>query len=248
MRRNTLIDKSYLITGATSGIGEKTAYMLAEQGCRLILTGRNQEKLEELKKNIDSKVIIIPYDLLDSDNVEQIFICCKENDIKLDGLIYSAGIARNTIVRANEWRDLEDVMRVNCLAFIELGKYFGMKKYSNDGASIVAISSIASCLNDTGMVQYSASKAALNSAVKTMSKEFMKRKIRVNAILPANVNTELFLSGKEYIEDFMENALARQPLGIIDVEQVVYLIEFLLSDYSKYITGEWITIGGGMTY
>lgn len=245
---NSLKDKTYLITGATSGIGQKTAYMLAEQGCRLVLTGRNQAQLETMKKEIGCDTIVIPYDLKDLDHMEQIFLCCKENGIKLDGLIHSAGIAKNTIIRANEWKDLEEVMRVNCLSFIELGKYFGMKKYSNDGASVVAISSIASCLNDAGMVQYSASKAALNSTVKTMSKEFLKRKIRVNAILPANVNTELFLSGEEYIEDFMENALARQPLGIIEVEQVVYLVQFLLSDNSKYITGEWITMGGGMDY
>ncbi len=245
---NSLKGKVYLITGATSGIGQRTAYMLAAQGCRLVLTGRNQTQLEIMREEIGCDTIIVPYDLNNLDDVEQIFLCCKENGIKLDGLVHSAGIARNAIIRANDWKDLQDVMRVNCLSFIELGKYFALKKYSNDGASIVAVSSIASCLNDAGMVQYSASKSALNSSVKTMSKEFLKRKIRVNAILPANVNTELFLAGEEYIEDFMENALARQPLGIIEVEQVVYLIEFLLSDNSKYITGEWITMGGGMVY
>lgn len=245
---NSLNNKTYLITGATSGIGRETAYILAEQGCRLVITGRNEEQLKMMEKKLPCDTLIIPYDLQDLDNIEQIFLCCKEKNVKLDGLIHSAGIAKNAIIRANEWRELEEVMRVNCLSFIELGKYFGMKKYSNDGAAVVAISSIASCLNDAGMVQYSASKSALNSAVKTMSKEFVKRRIRVNAILPANVNTEMFLSGQEYIEDFMENALKRQPLGIIDVEQVVYLIEFLLSDNSKYITGEWIAMGGGMTY
>lgn len=95
---------------------------------------------------------------------------------------------------------------------------------------------------------YSMSKSALNSAVKTMSKEFMKRKIRVNGILPANVKTQMFLGGEDTLEDFMERSLERQPLGIIDTEQVSYLAEFLLSDNAKYITGECIVMSGGMTY
>ena len=248
MNLNSLKGKRILVIGATSGIGEKTAYMLAEQGCHLILVGRNKKKLQELKKNLDEDTVTIEYDLHDLDNIEHIFLTSKDNSIKLDGMIYSAGIAKNSIVRANDWRDLEEVLQINCMAFVEVAKYFAMKKYCNDGASIVAISSIASLLNDAGMVQYSASKSALNSAVKTMAKEFVKRKIRVNGILPANVNTDMFLSGKEYIENFMETALERQPLGIIEMEQVGYLSEFLISDCSKYITGELITMGGGMSY
>lgn len=112
----------------------------------------------------------------------------------------------------------------------------------------MAISSISSIRNDAGMILYSMSKAALNSAVKTMSKEFLKRKIRVNGILPANVKTDMFVSGEDTFEDFMETALERQPLGIIDTEQVSYLAEFLLSDNAKYITGELIVMSGGMTY
>ena len=98
------------------------------------------------------------------------------------------------------------------------------------------------------MILYSMSKAALNSAVKTMSKEFLKRKIRVNGILPANVKTDMFLNGEDTFEDFMETALQRQPLGIIDTEQVSNLAEFLLSDNAKYITGELVVISGGMEY
>lgn len=248
MLQNTINDKTYLITGASSGIGQCVAYKLKEQGCRLVLTGRNKDPLELMKKNMLGQAEYIPFDLADLDHIEYIFEFCREKGFKLDGMVHSAGIAKNAIIRANDWRDFEEVMRVNCLSFVELGKYFGLKKYSNEGASIVAISSIASQLHDTGMTQYSASKAALNSTVKTMAKEFLKRKIRVNAVLPANVNTNMFLSGQDYIEDFMENALTRQPLGIVDVEQVAYLIEFLLSDNAKYITGEWITIGGGMSY
>ena len=139
-------------------------------------------------------------------------------------------------------------MDVNTFSFVELGKYFSLKKYSANESAIVAISSISSILNDPGMIQYSASKAALNAAVKTMAKEFLRRKIRVNAILPANVNTKMFTSGEDVIENFMETSLERQPLGIIETDQIAYLTEFLLSDNAKYITGETVVVGGGISY
>lgn len=248
MLQNTLNDKYFLLTGATSGIGERTAYLLAEEGCYLVLVGRNSQKLAEMKEKMGSHVLCMEFDLQKPDQIQDIFDFCKNNAIKLDGFVYCAGIAKNNIVRANDWKEFEEVMRINCMSFVEMGKYFSLKKYSNDGASIVVISSLASLLNDSGMIQYSASKSALNSAVKTMAKEFLKRKIRVNAILPANVNTNFFLDGEAYIENFMENAIARQPLGIIDIDQVSYLIEFLLSDNSKFMTGELLTMSGGMTY
>ena len=248
MIHNSLKDKKILITGATSGIGYETAMQLNKEGACLILTGRNKTKLHQMQEEFHPHSFIIEYDLMNLEDIEKIFQTTKEKMGKLDGMVHCAGMAENSIVKANDIEAIKRVMDLNAFSFVELGKYFSMKKYSADGAAIIAISSIASLLNDPGMVQYSASKAALNAIVKTMSKEFMKRKIRVNALLPANVNTEMFTSGVDVIENFMETALERQPLGIIETEQIAYLIEFLLSDNAKYITGELLTVSGGMTY
>lgn len=153
-------------------------------------------------------------------------------------------LGENTITAACDLSKTDDINKIFQICKENQCKLNGLVHC----AGIVAISSISSILNDPGMILYSMSKSALNSAVKTMSKEFMKRKIRVNGILPANVKTQMFLGGEDTLEDFMERSLERQPLGIIDTEQVSYLAEFLLSDNAKYITGECIVMSGGMTY
>lgn len=213
-----------------------------------MLVGRTEEKLDKMKQEFMGNTVVVPYDLLNLENIEVIFRAAKEKLEKLDGMVHCAGMAENSIVKANDIGALKRVMDLNTFSFIELGKYFSLKKYSSNESAIVAISSIASILNDSGMIQYSASKAALNAAVKTMAKEFLKRKIRVNAILPANVNTKMFTSGVDMIENFMETALERQPLGIIETDQIAYLTEFLLSGNAKYITGETLVVGGGIAY
>lgn len=245
---NQLKNKNILITGSTSGIGHEIACQFDQQGANLVLVGRTKEKLEKMEKEFNGNTAAVLYDLSDLENIEEIFRQCKAKIGKLDGMVHCAGSIEMNLIRANDIKAMKRQMDVNAFSFFELGKYFSMKKYSNNNSSIVAISSVAVFLNDPGMVQYSASKAALNAAVKTMAKEFIKRKIRVNAILPANVNTEMFTSGIGAIENFLEDALKRQPLGIIEPEQIAYLTEFLLSDNAKYITGELAVVGGGMEY
>lgn len=246
--KNTIEGKNILITGATSGIGKTIAEQFAQEGARLVLVGRREEVLQELKNKLGSDTITVVCDLAQIENIEEIFKVCREKDCKLNGMVHCAGIADMCGVRMFESEDAVNMMKINTFSFVELCKRFATKKVSYDESSIVAISSISSLRNDSGMILYSMSKAALNSAIKTMSKEFVKRRIRVNGILPANVKTQMFLSGEDTFEDFMETALENQPFGVIDTEQVSYLSEFLISNNSKYITGELIVMSGGMTY
>ncbi len=248
MLDTSMNQKVILVTGATSGIGETLTKQFAENGARVIAIGRNQDKLNALKQEFPDYIYPFVYDLLDLENMEDIFCYCKDNGLQLDGLVHCAGIAINSVIKANNIEEMERTMRINCFALFELGKYFSMKKYSNDGASLIAISSIVSLNNDKGLSQYAASKAAVNSVIKTMSKEFMRRKLRVNAILPANVRTPMFMAGVHQIENYMETAEARQPLGFIDPEQIGYMAEFLMSDNAKFMTGELVVISGGMEY
>lgn len=243
-----LCDKAILITGATSGIGQNAAYEFAKESATLVLVGRNRKKLEFMKSQLGDKVHIFEYDLRDLEHIENIFSFAKSQNIKFDFMVHCAGIAKNSIIRANDIEDMDEVMKVNCFSFVELGKFFCLKKYSNPGGAVVALSSIASLLNDKGMVQYSASKAALNSVIKTMSKEFLKKQIRVNAILPAYVNTAMFTAGESQIDNFEEELMINQPLGIIPTENIVGIIKFLLSDYGKYITGELLVVSAGMQF
>ena len=95
------------------------------------------------------------------------------------------------------------------------------------------------------MSQYAASKNAVNAYTKVLAREAEKRKIRVNAIAPALVDTDMTHQLCDVLEDFEETIITRQPFGIIPVEQIAYLAEFLLSDRSAYITGTIIPVHGG---
>ena len=248
MLETNMNSKTIVVTGATSGIGEAVAERFAAEGARIVAIGRNMAQLEKLGQKFPNQIFPFVYDLMNLDNMEEIFIYCKENGLKLDGLVHCAGVAFNNVIRSNDIEEMEQTMRINCFAFLELGKYFSMKKYSNNESSLVAISSIEALKSDKGLSQYNASKAALNSVVKTMSKEFMRRKIRVNAILPANVKTPMLMATARQIENYIEKSEARQPLGLIEPEYIGYMAEYLMSDYARFMTGELVVMSGGMEY
>lgn len=234
--------KNILITGASQGIGGKTAEYLSSQGARVILVARNEEKLRMIQDALPGESSIFIYDLLNLLDIENIFHFCTKQGIKLHGMVHCAGVNRDIPIKYNDIKFMQETMTVNYMAFVELGKYFMKKKYSTDGGSIVAISSSAASLFPPGMCTYASSKTALEAAVRIMSKEFVKRKIRVNAIAPACVNTEMiaeapFVNGA--------NIETSQPFGMIEPIYISYLIEYLLSEKAKYITGSTIPIYAG---
>ena len=183
--------KNYIVIGATSGIGEVCAKKLSGKDNTLVIVGRNEEKLDWLKNTLSGNIIPVQYDLSDLYNIKEIYNVCKTQSIKLDGMVYSAGVDGTWPIKVNSINKMRKMMDINCFAFVELARMFYSGRISNEGASIVAISSIASLTMEPGMVSYSASKAALNAVVKTMAKEFIRRKIRVNAVLPAGVSTPM---------------------------------------------------------
>ena len=182
-------------------------------------------------------------DLNQLKSIKGIFEFCKEKGLKLDGMVHAAGISNPIPVRSVSVESMQETMRVNCMSFAELGKYFCGKKYSNENASIVAISSLAAIRPVMGQLAYAASKSALNSMVEVMAKEFLKRKIRVNAIMPSYVDTPMVAEGGRF---GMNNGIDAMPLGVIEPIQIAYLAEFLLSDKSKHITGAAIPVSSGV--
>ena len=235
--------KNILITGATSGIGECIARYLHSQGMTVFLVGRNESKLELLRDSLKTNVFIFRYDLCDLENIHIIFEYAKEQGIVFDGFVHSAGIAEPMPIKINNIDSMERTMKTNCMSFLEMGKIFCNKKYSNNEASIVAISSLAAVRPVMGQAVYAASKAGLNAVVEVMSKEYIKRKIRVNSIMPSYVSTPMVNGDVSY---GMNNGIENMPLGVIEPLQIAYLVEFLLSEKSKYITGTEIPVTAGV--
>lgn len=236
--------KHILVTGASSGIGLATAKYLDSLGdtYQLVLVARREEKLRSLQAELLHPSEVIPFDLDQTDRIEQIFSACREKNIKFDGLVHCAGMGINMSIRSNVIKDTASVMQTNYYSFMELGRCFSSRKYSNDGASMVAMSSISPFTCYPGAASYAASKAAINTAVRVMAKEFMKRGIRVNAICPAVVDTPMILPSD------IPKRQERQPLGIIPPLYIAYLVEYLLSDKAKYMTGTLIPVSAGMDY
>lgn len=237
--------KKILITGASRGIGRGTAEYLLSQGAEVVLVARNKEKLIELEEQYPDKAHGYPYDLTDLEHIEEIFRFCVEKVGKLDGMFHAAGLSNNATIKSLEVDEMKSMFDVNYFSSVQLGKCFMNQKYSQKGSGIVYMSSLASFLCEKGMSQYCASKAAVNAFVSVMSKEGVKRRIRVNAIAPAYVDTEMAWGAKEEHEDFDEYLNQIQPYGMIPVCQIANLAEFLLSARSSYITGAIIPVSGG---
>lgn len=254
-----------LIIGGSSGIGAACARRLSAEGRTVILVARDIEKLRLLAETLPSQALYLSYDLNDLEGIKSIFTFCNQNSKRLDGMIYCAGKDSACPVKASRPALMEEIMRVNCFAFLEAAKHFYSKRYSNDYAKIVAISSSASQSCDKGMGMYSASKAALNALVKTMAKEFTRRGILVNAILPAGVMTQMaaekiqIMSGGGPIDVDLEvqrlnenpiplNSEDDQPYGNISPDSIAALAGFLLSTQNKYITGALLPISAGRAF
>lgn len=254
-----------LVLGASSGIGEACARTLSEQGRDVVLVARRAQRLEEVARKCGANACVFPYDLQDVDHIRTIFEFCRQKGAYLEGMVYCAGLEATYPIKGLNLEMMERVMRVNCLAFFEAGKWFSDRRYSADRSKIVAISSSASLTCDKGMGLYSASKAALNAAVKTMAKEYARRGILVNAVLPAGVMTPMALRIEKTKNDLepaefdLEAAIARledtpipldaegeQPYGYIPPKSVASLVAYLLSGQNRCITGALVPVSAGM--
>lgn len=237
--------KFYMITGASSGIGQEIAKRLSTAETTIILVARRKDRLLALQGDLQGKSLVIPCDLTKNEEIESVFDVLEEKNIRLDGLIYCAGIVFVKTLKTMDKNDLENMFRVNVFGFYEMCRCFQKVKASNKGASIVGISSYAATSKEVGMSAYSMTKEAMNVQVQILAKELLKRKIRINTVMPANVKSKMGNDSNKWTEQEIEIITQKQPLGIIPISSVVDLVLFLLSDYAKYITGESIAISAG---
>ncbi len=240
-------ERTILIAGASSGIGRETAKRLSSEKTNLILSARRESELINLSHELNGYSTVFPCDFTDMSSIQNLFLSISDKSIKLDGLVYTAGICFIKTIKTMEPDDLQRMFQVNVFGFYEMCRCFQSNHISNKGASIVGISSYAAVSNDIGMSAYAMTKAAMNTQAKILSKEFMKRKIRINTIMPGYVMSKMASDNNDWSDEELGELSIRQPLGVIPIDYVVDQIEYLLSDRSKYITGESIAINGGFS-
>lgn len=241
----SLQNKTILVTGASSGIGRATAIECSKMGAKVIITARNEGKLKETLSLLegDGHQMIIA-DLSKADEIDNLVAQLPE----INGLVNNAGKTITLPCKFITEEKLDDIVSVNMTAPILLFSKLLKKKKLVNGSSVVFTSSIGGTfIANMGNGMYGATKGALSAFVKIAALENASKNIRVNAVCPGMINTNLFDSGVINEEQLAED-MKRYPLGRYGKpEEVAWAMIYLLSDASSFVTGSNLVIDGGYT-
>ena len=238
----SLEGKTILVTGSSSGIGQAVAIECSKLGAKVIVTGRNEERLQETFNQLEgeghSQIIA---DLNVEDDIEKLVTECPE----INGLVNNAGRGKSKPVNFIKIEDLQDVYQTNLFGIALLTKGLIKKKKLQKDSSIVFTSSISSYMTAPGLAIYASSKAAVLAYMRTCAIELAPKGIRANAILPGMVETKLINSGT-YTDEDKQKDLDLYPLGRYGIPlDIARPVAFLLSDASSWMTGVEMVIDGG---
>lgn len=243
----SLQGKTVLVTGASSGIGRETAVVCSRMGAAVVITGRNEERLQqtfdELNPDVEGHMQLLA-DVTRAEDVERLVAALP----KLDGAVLCAGNSTTLPLQFGTREKFDDMFNVNFFAPVELMRLMYKKKVLQKGASVVLIASIGgthSFMPGNGV--YGASKAALNSVMKYAAREYASRRVRVNSICPGMVDTPLIHRGT-ITEDQLAEDTKRYPLGRYgQPADIAHGAVYLLSDASSWLTGHDLVIDGGFS-
>lgn len=236
-------DERYVVTGATSGMGREIALELAVNGAKVLAIGRNAERLKNIKSEFPDNVFPAQLDVCDSTTLEEAIYAFVAEHGKLKGAVHAAGISEITPVKSYDEMEAKQIMDVSFWAGMKLLSLVTRVKYGLAGTSTVLFSSVCAYSHERGMFAYSASKAAIDSGIRSAAKEICGKGHRVNSIVPGWVKTPM-LNQASVLADtgaFFEQHL----LGPGEVQDVTGMVLFLLSDRAKWITGSNIVVDGG---
>lgn len=240
----SLIDKTVLITGASSGIGKAMALACARMRAKVIITGRNQQRLNETYDQLEGEGhISILCDLNKQEELDSLI----EGLPVLDGVVSNAGCNKRMLCQFIKQDDLKLLMETNLTSPILLIKSLLKKKKIQRGGSIVFTSSIAVYHSSIGDSVYSATKGGIQSFSRVLAMEVAGRQIRVNTLQPGMVRTGFVEKGVLSADDYAADE-QKYPLGRYGKpEEIALAAVYLLSDASAWMTGSSIVIDGGIS-
>lgn len=235
-----------LITGASSGVGRELAVHLSKSH-KLILNGRNEERLLETKNMCEGDSIVWSYDLENVQNLEvALSQYMKENEIRISYFVHCAGLMKMIPIRSVGVETLSSIYGVNVFAPALITKTLASRKINaRNLKAVVFISSNISNRGAAAFSVYGSSKAALDGLMRNLAVELAPN-VRVNSVLPGGMITEMtkdIFNDEEKRAEFERN----YPLGIGTPNYIAPTVNFLLSDDARWITGQQFTVDGGRT-
>ncbi len=243
-------NKVALVTGAPKGIGQAIALKLAKDGYDIVINFHSSQdkaiQLQSLIQDLGQKAWIYQANVADGKEVENMFKMIKEECGKLDVLVNNAGITKDNLLLRLKDEEFDQVIATNLKGCFNCTKHAAKLMFKQKKGSIINISSVIGLIGNIGQVNYAASKAGILGITKSAAKELARYNVRVNAVCPGFIETDMTKSlDTSYVDDIIKN-IALQRLG--KPEDIANTVSFLAGDMSGYITGQTICVDGGMVF
>jgi len=244
-----LKDKNAVITGCLQGIGRATLDMFAANGanvwaCAQYPTDEFESRCAELSKTCNVWIKPIYFDLLNQEQIKEGLRTIAADKKPIDSLVNIAGMTKDSLFHMLSIDLMKTIFEVNFFSQMVITQFITKLMLRNGKGSVINISSISAIDGNAGQLAYSASKAAIIGATKTLSAELAPRGIRVNAVAPGVIDTEM---NKIVPQDVIAKHLSNTSLSRMgEANEVASTIVFLASDLSAYMTGQIIRIDGGI--
>lgn len=235
-----------LVTGASAGIGRATAEFLARQGATIIANGRDAARLDATVAALDGTGHrAAPFDLAQIDAIPA-WLKGLAADAPFAGIAHCAGVQVARAVRQFDLAHFDQIMHANLASALALARGLRQQGVRVDGAAMVLVSSVGAFIGQPSNIVYGASKAGLISAARGLAMELLRDGIRVNAVAPALVETEMAERTRRTMTEAQYAAiLDRHPMGLGKPDDVANAIAFLLSDAARWINGITLPVDGG---
>ena len=240
--------KTALITGASRGIGRAIALLFAEHRCDIAFTYHSSDEaaqsLVALLQEKGVRALAIKSDAADFEAAHQVVQYALEHFGHIDILICNAGITRDTLLMRMTEQQWDDVLHSNLKSVFNYCHAITPHMMRQRSGSIIAMSSVVGMNGNAGQANYAASKAGIIGFIKSLSKELGSRNIRANAIAPGFILTDMTLALPEAAREEMTKIIPMRRAG--EAEEVAKVALFLASDLASYISGQIISVNGGM--
>lgn len=244
-----LSGKTVAVTGASSGIGREIAGLVSRLGGRVVLSGRDGDRLESVHAGLTGAGhLVSPLDLSGEGDIGSWMRAVVNEVGPVHGLVHSAGVHTSRPLRVNTPAVMASVFQVNVFAAAELTRAFRRMSANGNGGSVVFLSSVMGSVGQPGMAAYASSKGALTTLCRSLALELARDQIRVNCVAPGMVSSEMtdaFYAS--LLPDQVERIASHHPLGFGRPADVANAVCFLLAESGRWITGSVLAIDGGYT-